>query len=374
MNEPNNTTPKKNVFFTLIIPIFSLICLIVIGFLLYLSFYASASDKLLNGFLLVLAGIFAIIILYFLFIYGLNYARILKILNGDYFVHWQYPKESGRGDVYFCHEGVYETDSPYQALDTFGDKFISVEIPADKTDVIRLTKRPHRKRFADSRRVHEVPIPPGKAEEAEKMVQRFSGYIGRRSNYQKDQARFVLPMIGAVFLWIFLSFTFVQMFAVEEVKIARSEQAKELRHQSNINEITPLWNKIRQTLEPKIEQFKTLPDGRLTAKEAGFDENSEVLTVLHGRCSNNGFYVSVVLKKGAITKSYYGNETGAFNYTTSSPIPTNPTVNFCKPPIQDYFENRILLSDGWVYGEVISRPYLPTPSPAANSQTNKNGK
>lgn len=372
MNQPVKTTPKKNVFFTLIIPVFLIISFIAIGFLLYLSFYASATDRMLYGFLLVLAGILVVIVLYFLFIYGLNYARILKILDGNYFVRWKYPKESGKGDVYFCDEGIYDADTPYQALDTFGDKFLGVEIPSNKPSVIRFTKRPHRKNFADSTRTQVVPIPPGKEEEAEKVVQRFLGYISRRSNYQKDQSRYVLPLIGILLLWIFLSFAFVAMPAGEEMKIARSEQTKELRNQSNINEITPLWNKISQTLKPKIEQLKNLPDGQLTAKEAGFDENSEVLTVLHGHCQpKNEFYVSVVLKKGAINKSYFGNETGAFNFTTNTPIPAQPTENFCKPPIQDYFENRILLSDGWIYDEVILRPYLPKPGSSANSMDGK---
>lgn len=372
-----NKKSEKNVYFPLIV-ISSAICVIVVGILLYFSFYApTAEERMKYSIALVLSGVFAPVIFFLLFIYGLNYTRTLKIRGGDYWMRWEYPKDSGKGDVYFCNEGVYDSDKPYHALDTFGSKFLGAEIPSDDPSVIRFNSLQYTgsSSFAQNKRTREVPIPLGKEEEAEKVVLRFQEYLGRSSKYTKDQWRYVFPLLGVILIWCFVCFQFVAMPAGEEMKKERNQQAKELRLKSNIKNITPLLNKIRQTLEPKFEQLKTLPDGKLTAKEAGFDENSEVLTILHGRCPNNEFYVSVVLKQVAVgISTKVGNETGAFNYTTTTPFPIQPTENFCKPPIQDYFENRIPLSDGWIYGEVISRPYLPTPSPAANSQTNRVGK
>ena len=374
MNKSDNDRSQIN--FSFLILYWAIICVIIVAVLLYFSFYAAtAESRSYFGMALALSGVFMMPIFFFLFIFSLNHARVRKILSGDYFVRWEYPKNSGKGDVYFCSEGVYDADKPNKALDTFGNTFLGAEIPSDDPSVIRFSNRQYTgSRFETTLRTQDVAIPHGKEEEAKELVERFREYSGRRSKYSRDQWRYVLPLIGIILIWFFAFFQFAAMPAGLEAKKDREQQTKEYLLQENKKEITPLWNKIRQTLEPKIEQLKTLPDGKLTAKEAGFDENSEVLTVLHGRCANDGFYVSVVLKKGAIRKSYNGNETGAFNYIANSPIPTNPTENFCKPMIQDYFEDRILLSDGWVYGEVIIRPYLPTTSPTANSQTNKNGK
>ena len=366
MNQPNKTLPLN--IFPLLIVISSVICVIVVSFLLYFSFYAhTAEERSRYGLALALSGAFITPGFFFLFLYALNYTRIRKILGGDYFARWEYPKDSGKGDVYFSIEGVYDTDRPYNPLDTFGSRFLGVEIPSDDPPVMRFTNLQYTgSRFEKTERTRDVPIPPGKEEEAEKMILHFREQLGRGSKYTRDQWRYVFPMIGVILVWFFVCFQFVAMPAGEESKKERSLQAEERRQESNTKEITPLWNNIRQTLEPKLEQLKTLPDGKLTAKEAGFDENSEVLTVLYGHCpAKNEFYISVVLKKVAVkTSTHFDNETGAFNYTTTTPPPARPSDYFCKPPIQDFFENRIFLSSGWVYGEVILRPYLP-PSPRA---------
>ncbi len=372
MNEPNKTL--SNNIFLMPILICSAICIVAVGVLLYFSFYApTAEEKSKYGMILALSGVFITPVFYFLFIYSLNYARILKILGGDYWMRWEYPNDSGKGDVYFCNEGVYDTDKPYRVLDTFGSRFLGAEIPSDAPSVIRFSNLQYTgSKFVKTKRTQEVPIPPEKEEEARKVVHRFQEYLGRSSKYTKDQWRYVFPMLAVILIWFFVCFAFIAMPDGEEMKREREQQAIERRLKLNTQEITPLWNKIRQTLEPKFERLKTLPDGKSTATEAGFDENSEVLAVLYGHCpAKNEFYISVVLKKGAIKKSYFGNETGAFNYTTTTPFPTQPSEYFCKSPIQDYFANEIFLSDGWVYGEVILRPYLPTPGSPANSQVNK---
>jgi hypothetical protein len=366
MNPPNKIFPPN--IFPLLIVISSVICVIVVSFLFYFSFYASTAEKGAEyAMALALSGVVVAPLFYFLFLYALNYIRIRKILGGDYFARWEYPKDSNKGDVYFCSEGVYDTDRSYRPLDTFGSRFLGVEIPSDDPSVLLFTNNQYTgRRFGKTERTQEVPIPPGKQEEAEKLVLRFREHLGRNSKYSKDQWRYVLPMIAIMLVWFFVCFEFVAMPAAQRSKTERSQQSTEHRQESKTTEIIPLWNRIRQTLEPKFEKLKTLPDGRLTAKEAGFDENSEVLTVLYGHCpAKNEFYVSVVLKKVAVKDSTnFRNETGAFNYTTTTPLRAQPSEYFCKPPIQDYFENRLLLSDGWVYGDVLLRPYL-SPSPQA---------
>jgi ABC-type sugar transport system permease subunit len=366
MNQPNKTLSPN--IFPLLIVISSVICFIVASFLLYFSFYAqTAEERAKYALALALSGVVITLIFYFLLLYTLNYIRIRKILGGDYFGRWEYPKDSGKGDVYFCSEGVYDSDHPYKSLDTFGSRFLGAEIPSDNRSVMRFANIQYTgSRFQTTKRTQEVLIPPGKEEDAEKMVMRFGEYLGRRSKFSKDQWRYILPQIAVILVWFFVCFEFVAMPAIQEAKIERNQQAAEHRQESKIKELTPLWNKIRQTLEPQFEKLKALPDGKLTAKEAGFDENSEVLTVLYGHCAaKNEFYVSVVLKKIPVKSSAnFANETGAFNYTTTTPPPAQPSENFCKPSIQDYFENRIFLPGGWIYGEVILRPYLPTGSPS----------
>lgn len=377
MNQPDKT-PRKNFYFMLF-PILTAIIIIVVSVLLYFSLYAAtAEERMKYSLALVISGVFAPVALFLLFIYGIDYARTLKILGGDYWVRWEYPKDWGKGDVYFGNTGVYDTDKPYKALDTFGSKFLGAEIPSDDPSIMRFTNLQYTgTNFNKSKRTQDVEIPPGKEEEAQKLVQRFQEHIGSSSKITKDQWRYVFPLLGIILLWAFISFQFVATPAGEEAKKERSQQAKvraDAQLKENINQLTPLWNKIRQTLEPKLEQLKTLPNGKLTPKEAGFDENSEVMAVLYGHCgSKNEFYLSVVLKKIAVTQysTFYGNETGAFNYTTTKPFPSYQSDRFCKPLVQDDFSWRIFLSDGWLYGEVNNKPYLPKFDPAANSQTNQ---
>lgn len=379
MNQPN----KKNIFFILF-GILSVIFIVVSCLLIYLSFNAPLADERMKyGMGVIIFGMFAIIGLFLLFIYALNYARILKILGGDYWARWEYPKESGKGDVYFCHEGVHDSDKPYKALDTFGSRFLGAEIPSDDPSVIRFSCRQITgNSFSTSKRIREIPIPPGKDEDAKKVAYRFGEYLGRSSQHTKDQWRYVFPMLAVVLIWAFFAFQFVAMPAAEEKKKEEKRQLKEWaenRLKKRTEQITPLWNKIRQTIEPQMEKLRTLPDGQLTAKEAGFDENSEVQTVLYGRCQpNNDFYVSVVLKKVAVerdTTLFEGQIiSGAFNYTTTRPIPIESYKKFCRPTFQENFDSKIILTDGWVYGEINVRLLLATPTPTANSQTNKVGK
>lgn len=376
-------TSNKNIF-PLLIVILSAICVIVAAFLLYMSFYATlADDRMKYSFAFCLAGVFASLIFYFLFLYMLNYARTLKILGGDYWARWEYPKESGKGDVYFCNEGVYDTDTPYAALDSFGSRFGGAEIPSDNPSVIRLTCYRRSGRFnTETKCTQDIPIPPGMDEDAKKVVQRFGEYPGRSSQFTKNTVRYLPAMMLAILLWIAIGMIFVAIPVGEQVKKEEEQQLKERaenRLKQRTEQITPLWNKIRETIEPQLEKLRNLPDGKLTAKEAGFDENSEVQTVLYGRCSpNNDFYVSVVLKKVAVERDstlYQGQIiSGAYNYTTTKPIPTDSYTKFCRPKFQEDFKSKIILSSEWVYGEINVAPLLAKPSPAANSNTNKIGK
>lgn len=380
MSEPNKTTTKRNIFFILF-ALLSAIFVIVSCVLTYYAFNARVpDDRMKLSIFVVISGVFVIVGLFLLFIYGLNYNRTLKILNGDYWGRWEYPKDWGRGDVYFCNEGVYDADTPYKALDTFGSRFLRAEIPSDDPSVIRfICRQMTGNNFSTSERTQEIPIPPGKEDDAKKVVQRFGEYPGRSSQYTKDQWRYMFVMLGAILLWAFIGMIFVAIPVREQVKKEEEQRLKEraeARLRKRTEDLQPLWNKIRETIEPKLEKLRTLPNGQLTPKEAGFDENSEVQTVLYGRCQpNNDFYLSVVLKKMPIERdsTLFEGETlsGAFNYTTTRPIPVQTLKDFCRPKIQERFYGRIGLSENWLYGEINIRPLLVTPSPSANSTVNK---
>jgi len=379
MKEPNRTKPTINTLVLIGIAILSAIIVIAMGILLYLVFYApTAEERAKYSFILTVSGIFAAPVFWLLFIYGFIYARILKILAGDHWVRWEYPKEWNKGDVYFCKDEVYDTDSTFGLLGVFGLKLLKVEIPSDNSSVIRFTNLQYYsgKTLRTYEKKQEIKIPPGKEEEAQKIVQHFLQYFGQRSIFAKYQWHSAFLLLGTMLTWAFVCFAFIASPAGEEMKKEREQRAKEYAEaqlQENINQITPLLNKIRQIIEPKFDQLKTLQSGKLTAKEAGFDENSEVLAVLYGHCpTRNEFYVSVVLKKVAVKKSTYSwTDTGIFNYTTTKPFPVKQSDSFCRPPIQKEVFSKIFLSAGWLYGETDRSPYIPTPSPTANSKTNK---
>ncbi len=375
MSEPK-TTSKKNIFY-LLIPVLFVIFAIIAVCLLYYSFYAPTSqEKVKYAMTLALSGAFIAPIIFLLFIHGLNYIRIRKIVGGDYFVRWEYQKGLGKGDVYFCNEGVYDSDKTYRALDTFGSKFLGAEIPSDNPSIIRFSslQLTGNRSFTQTKQTQEVPIPLGKEDEAEELVRRFRDYHGKSSKHTKDQWRYVFPMLGLILVWFFCCYQFIVSPISYEMKREQNEQQKErveARLQKRTEQITPLWTKIRQTIEPQIEHLRTLPNGQLSAKEAGFDENSEVKTVLHGRCpATNDFYVSVVLKQVAVERdsTLFASETisGAFNYTTSRMVPSIILAEFCRPPIQERFDGRISLSSRWLYGEINISPLLETPSPTVD--------
>src|SRR5258706_12556114 len=87
------------------------------------AIFLPADAMLIAGFSLFVL-IVALIALLLLFFYGLVYGRIMRILAGEHWAHWQ----TGTDDVYISQLGLYRPDKKYRLL-SFGNELISVEVP-----------------------------------------------------------------------------------------------------------------------------------------------------------------------------------------------------------------------------------------------------
>jgi hypothetical protein len=337
--------------FAIILTVLTIIALII---LLYFTFAGSTARLRLNiGAVFLGVGVFAQIPLAFLFIYAGNYARIQSIVAGNYWARWQNKDR----EVYISPLGIHYPDQRF-TLYKFSDELQKVEIPPDSPGVVRFSYLVLRRYSSTSpaRRLNktiEVRIPEGKEEEARELVKRFQSQIGQPSGFIADSWRISLMMgagiIGFVLLWaIFLAWPLQKSYDAEKSAIRDAERAA--LDAKQIEQLSPILPLIRKVVDPQIERLKTLPDGQLSAKEAGFEESAGVDKVFYGHCFklDRSFYVWVVLKKDVLERKYI-HEPGTFNYTTK----TDPQYFYCGP--QDLHSGLPLkLSEGWYYGSFSS--------------------
>src|SRR5215213_6621929 len=85
---------------------------------------AIPSSATLIAFISLFILIVALGALVLLFFRGLVYGRILRILAGEHWAHWQ----NGTDDVYFSRLGLYRPPKKYTLLE-FGNELISADIP-----------------------------------------------------------------------------------------------------------------------------------------------------------------------------------------------------------------------------------------------------
>lgn len=330
--------------------ILTVIVIVTVLFILYKVFTGETARIRYNfGMALLIVGVFSLIPLTFHAIYVRKCLRIQKILKGNYWAYWQDP------EVYFTEDGIYYPDAGNKIND-FGYSLEKVEL--NKTQPlsldftvldVRFYGRISQKTF----RTIRVDVPPEKEHEAKTLVERYQSKLGKGSWFVGDQWRLSLMMgggiIGSVILWaIFLAIPLQRNYDAE--KRAQDDVYRANQNEKRNAQITPMLPVIRKAMEPKIAHLQTLPDGVLSAEEAGIDKSIPVRKVFYGHCKpSNSFYLYVVLTNPVLEKSYFG-ETGSFNYTTA----TGENYYQCGPANYKSAKTNLQLNDGWYYTSLSS--------------------
>jgi hypothetical protein len=293
-------------------------------------------------------------------------------MTGNYWAHWQYPPGS---DVYISAEGIYYPDQPLK-LSTFWSGLQNATIDAGEPSTLRLQYL-YRRYYSlylppiGSDKTLTIPIPSGKEEEAQALLQQFRKLLGQPSNFINDQWRIGWIMGAVIIGFVLLSIVLLLplQYQLDDAKAADRDATATMSEATNVAQFSILLQPIRAVMDKQIEHLESLPDGKMTAEEAGFDSNAGVSTVYYGHCPpDKSFYLYVVLTQEALGRRYFGGP-GAFNYTTA----TDGRYMDCGPEhliatIPDKLEDR------WYYSVIayieptrtprIIDTATPTPSPS----------
>jgi len=315
----------------------------------------TARTRFNAGVTLLFVGGFAPIAIMLLIVYARNYARIRSVAGGNYWVHWQ---DGENDEVFISPLGVYYPNREKYTLKDFSHKLQDVEIPADFPSELHLHYLYLRKwsaTFAASRYDKEivVEIPQGREDEARALVKRFQSEIGKASPLITDQLRFVWQVMFGIMAFVFLWAYFVISPLADRYKDeinAKKDLERAALQEKQAAEVRPQLSSIRAVIDPQISRLSNLPDGEMTAKDAGFEESSGVARVLYGHCSEGkDFYVFAVLRKDILGRSYFGGP-GSFDYTTR----TDRLFENCHPEHASV-AGGLQLGDGWYYGNFSSQ-------------------
>ncbi len=302
----------------------------------------------------------------FMFVFGLspigigllilgarNYARFQGITQGEHWVHWTYPANSLNREIYINGEGFYYPEKPSKR-ETFLSGVQHAEIQQGEPSTLHLAYI-HRRYYSLGlppnvmNKQLMVPIPAGKEAEAQTLVDRFKKQLGRPSIYVDDQWRIGWIMSGAIIVATLISIAVLMpvQFQLDDEKRDHRNATATAQYMENATELSVFLPPIRAVMEPQIERLKELPDGTLTPKEAGFDENSGVRAVHFGRCApDDTFYVYVVMNREMLGRTYLSGP-GDFNYTDATDrryMDCGPDHWIATVPVQ--------LTDGWYYGVI----------------------
>ncbi|MCA0455854.1 MAG: hypothetical protein LCI00_17895 [Chloroflexi bacterium] len=283
-----------------------------------------------------------------------NYARFQGITQGEYWVHWTYPADSRNREIYINGEGFYYPQQPRER-GTFLSGVQHVEIqPGQPANLnIQYLHRRYYSSWLPPLKIDKqlvVPIPEGKEEEAQLLVNRFKKQLGATSAYVDDQWRIGWMMGGVIIVAVLISI--VVMLPVQsqldDQKWDQRDATATAQYRENAGEASIFLPPIRTIIEPQIERLKALPDGTMTAEEAGFDADSGVRAVHFGHCPpDDSFYVYVVMNREMLGRTYLSGP-GGFNYTEATDrryMDCGPEHWITTVPVQ--------LTDGWYYGVIV---------------------
>jgi len=329
----------------------SVITIVALIILLVLTLFANTTtSRFIAGIAFMFVGGLAPIPLTLLIIFARNYVRIKDVMTGNYWAHWQYPAGSEHTDVYISAEGIYYPDQPLK-LSTFWSGLQKAEIDPGKPATLHLQYLYRRYYSAymppiGSDKTLIVPIPAGKEDEAQALLQQFKKLMGQPSNFINDQWR-IGWIMGAVIIAVVLASIVLLLpiqYQLDDEKFAAHDATATMRQATEVAQVSVLLKPIRAVMDKQIEHLESLPDGKMTAKEAGFDAKVGVSAVYYGHCPpDKAFYLYVVLTQEALGRTYFGGP-GAFNYTTA----TDRLYMDCGP---DHLISTIpdKLDNGWYY-------------------------
>jgi hypothetical protein len=357
----------------------SLLTIIALIILLILTFVLpSTSNRFLAGTIFMFVGGLMPIPLTLLIIFARNYVRIQDVMTGKYWAHWQYPAGSEHPDVYISSEGIYYPDQPLK-LSLFWSGLVKAEVIPGTPAVLRLQYL-YRRYYSvymppmSSDKTLTVPIPAGKEDEAKALIQQFNKLIGQPSNFINDQWRIGWIMGAVIIGFVLISILLLVplQFKYQDEKYAAQDATSTMLQATEIVQVGTLLKPIRAVMDKQIEHLESLPDGNMSAQEAGFDTSAGVNTVYYGHCPpDHAFYLYVVMNKEALGRTYFGGP-GAFNYTTAK----DRLLTDCGP---DHLISTVpdILDDGWYYAVIayISSTRTPRiidiPAPAATASPQK---
>lgn len=282
-----------------------------------------------------------------------NHARFQGLGQDKYWVHWQYPANSGYSEVFINGEGVYYPDTP-RKRETFLSGVQQVEIQQGYPSTLHL-RYIHRRYYSLGLppvvmdKQITVPIPAGKEAEAQVLVERFNKQLGKPSAYVDDQWRIGWIMSAGIIIGALISIVILipLQFQVDDEKRDDRNATATAQYAENAAELSTFLPAIRKVMDRQIERLKTLQDGTLTPVEVGFDENSGVRSIYFGHCPpDNAFYMYVVMNKEMLGRTYLSGP-GGFNYTEATDrryMDCGPDHLISTVPVQ--------LKDGWYYGVI----------------------
>ncbi len=284
----------------------------------------TANDRFIAGIVFMFVGSLSPIPIGLLILAARHYARIQDVKAGNYWLHWQYPGDSETPELFIGPDGLYNPNKPLR-LNGFWSGLQSVDIQPGEPSTLNFQYLSRRYYSAGmppltSNKVFTVPIPAGKEQEAEAAIPTFKQLLGQPSNALNEQWRIGWIMSGAIMVFVLLSIVLLLplQFQYDDAKRAFANATRTMDQATEIAQVDVLSQPIRAVIEKQIERLKTLPDGKMTAEEAGFDSSAGVSAVYYGHCApDNAFYLYVILTQEALGRRYLGGP-GAFNYTTAT--------------------------------------------------------
>jgi hypothetical protein len=308
--------------FIIIITVLTVIALIIT---LCISFIGNtANARWIAGIAFMFVSALSPIPIGLLILYARQITRIQDIEEGNFWVHWYYPGDSENGELFIGPDGLYYPNKPLR-LTGFWSGLQSVEIQQGEQSTLNFQYLSRRYYSAalpplTSNNTLVVPIPSGKETEAEALIPKFRKMLGQPSNFVNDQWRIGWIMGGAILGFVFLSIPLLFSVQVQydDENRAFLNATATMEQATEIAQVDILSQPIRAVMDKQIERLKTLPDGTMTAEEAGFDSSAGVSAIFYGHClPDNAFYMYVLLTQEALGRRYLGGP-GAFNYTTAT--------------------------------------------------------
>jgi hypothetical protein len=345
--------------------------ILYIGLLIVVLFGGSTETKYAAGMVFILVALLFPMFIMLLLIPGRNYARILQIPAGDYWIHWTYddadrnrwkhllPKLKGTGrEVYISQQGIYWADRKFR-LEHFASGLTGIEIVTahDQPAMIKFSyfRRQYQNvgplvfpSYADPKETL-VPIPNGHETEAEDLVNGLKArFIGVPSDATNDQWVLVWWWIGSVVVGLIL--VIVLMLPLEFTRTDEKYDAQATQYaatrqadQAIIEAVFPSYQGVIERQLPTWIKNHEKYFRYLTPQEAGFAPEDNVSQVVVGYCEDG--YAVLILQRTPSIDPVLGQVSG-FAYTTSENSYT------CLPP---YWEMGVMkmvdgnADDGWFY-------------------------